>query len=348
MEPWFWATHGSAIFAAVIYVGLSVLLMSLNSYLVQPDVFPFAMVLTFLHMSGCCVLCWLLLLVRPALFPAFDRACALGWHLWPRVVPVGLCFAVTLYCSTLAFKYAPVSILQFIRQWNLMFVFLISCVVGLQSMTRVKFLIVVWVTVCSFASIVSTIQAAWLGIVIQLLATSSDASKVVLGDFLMNRSQVKFDPLTYLLFTAPVCLVVLLIGSWYTWTPEIPLRFREHWSLLTVNILAAFALNVASTTVVQRCSAVGFLFVCRIKDVVIVGSSCWLTRTSLTQAQWIAWPLSLIGICAWVMVKLFPDHAVVKALERATCTPQTAKADGEDALAYLENRKAGARTNKIV
>ena len=59
--------------------------------------------------------------------------------------PLAVRFAVDLFGSSLACVYCSPSFLQFMKEGNVMLVFVLSCTVGLQSCTRARFVNIVWI-----------------------------------------------------------------------------------------------------------------------------------------------------------------------------------------------------------
>merc|ERR1719197_2362357 len=94
-----------------------------------------------------------------------------------------------------------------------------------------------------------------VGFLFQAISQLAECSKNVMGEWLLNGSDVKLDPLTYTMFMAPVCFAVLLIGNIFAWDPEIIPRMIEWWPYLLPNAALAFCLNVSVALLIKECSA---------------------------------------------------------------------------------------------
>merc|ERR1740123_938848 len=169
------------------------------------DIFPFSLALSAIHMIVSTVLCGLLYAVKPSMFPAMDKVRDQRLELTKWFIPIGACFAVMLYGSNQAYMYCSVALLQFMKEANVMIVFLISCAVGLQSLGRVRVALIVWVITSASVSVSGDIRFSLVGIAFQAFSQVAECARIVLGEFVLSGR--KFDPLSYTFFVAPTCFV---------------------------------------------------------------------------------------------------------------------------------------------
>uniref|UniRef100_A0A7S1M652 Sugar phosphate transporter domain-containing protein n=1 Tax=Alexandrium catenella TaxID=2925 RepID=A0A7S1M652_ALECA len=302
-----------------VYVSVSTLLIRFNKLMMQEGRFPFAMALSAIHMFVSSALCGLLYLAAPHMFPAMEATKGQRCDLMKMFVPIGLFFAVMLVGSNQAYAYCSVALLQFMKEANVMIVFLISCAVGLQSMSRTRVALILWVIVGATISVSGDLKFSLVGVAFQAVSQLAECARMVLGEFVLCGR--KLDPLTYTSFIAPICLAVLLVASLAHWDPLIGPAFVKCWPLLLVNALVAFVLNVLVATVIKEISAVGFVLAGLTKDIVIVVLSSLIFHETLTFTQWAAFAMTLGGVGLWSMMKVSPDALPVQLLERALCMP---------------------------
>jgi len=303
----------------VAYICVSSLLIRFNKWMMQKDHFPFALALAAVHMLTSSVLCFGLYAVRPSTFSALqstrgERAGLLRWF-----IPIGACFAVMLYGSNEAYLYCSVTLLQFMKEANAMIVFLFSCIVGLQSVNRMRTLLIIWVITGSAISVSGDIKFSWVGVAFQAVSQLAECARMVMGEIVLTGR--KLDPLTYTMFVAPICLVVLLVANLFHWNPATWAALVKLWPMLLANGCVAFALNVLVAAVIKEVSAVGFVLTGLTKDMFIVAISCIAFGEPITKVQVMAFLMTILGVGFWGLTKADPGAAPVRLLERLLCMP---------------------------
>jgi len=308
-----------------VYIAVSTALIRFNKHLMQENYFPFSLALSAIHMIFATILCSFLYTIRPSMFPAMDYVRDDKTNMVKWFTPIGVFFAIMLYGSNQAYLYCSVALLQFMKEANVMIVFLISCAVGLQVLNRVRMALIMWVIVAATISVSGDMRFSLVGIAFQAMSQLAECARVVLGEFLL--SDRKLDPLTYTAFMAPVCLVFLLIGNVVAWNPAVISAALSHWRLLIANASLAFLLNVLVATVIKEVSAVGFVLTGLTKDIAIVVLSCALFGDSITRTQALAFFMTLAGVGMWALLKIAPDSQPVQLLKRSLCMPITNKTE---------------------
>merc|ERR1719433_1870323 len=90
-------------------------------------------------------LCIIFYLIKPSMYPGIESTRGKRLSVIKWITPIGCCFAVMLYGSNKAYLYCGVAFLQFMKEANVVLVFLFSCVAGLQRMTRCRLFVIAWV-----------------------------------------------------------------------------------------------------------------------------------------------------------------------------------------------------------
>merc|ERR1719473_2629343 len=107
------------------------------------------------------------------------------------------------------------------KQANITIIYGLSCLTGSQVLDRIKVSVVCWVVMGSCTAVTGEVKFVLLGFLIQAASQLGECGKNILQEWILSGSDIKLDPLTYTLFMAPMCLVVLVIGNIFTWQPEI-------------------------------------------------------------------------------------------------------------------------------
>eukprot|EP00413_Alexandrium_margalefii_P029875 CAMPEP_0204578114 /NCGR_PEP_ID=MMETSP0661-20131031/42738_1 /ASSEMBLY_ACC=CAM_ASM_000606 /TAXON_ID=109239 /ORGANISM="Alexandrium margalefi, Strain AMGDE01CS-322" /LENGTH=352 /DNA_ID=CAMNT_0051587015 /DNA_START=57 /DNA_END=1115 /DNA_ORIENTATION=+ len=309
----------------LLYIIVSTGLIRYNKLMMRKDHFPHALALSACHMLVCSVLCTSLYVVRPSMFPGMETSKGQRLGLMKWFVPIGLCFAVMLFGSNQAYVYCSVTFLQFMKEANVMLVFVFSCFVGLQSFTRLRCLVIAWVIFGATLTVSGEVHFKWIGFIFQGVSQLAEVTRMIMGEFVLTGR--KMDPLTYNMFLAPICLAVLIVANAAHWSPGTLEDFAEWWPLILGNACLAFCLNILVATVIKECSAVGFVLTGLIKDIVIVIFSAVAFHEHVTRKQAEAFIITIFGVFFWSYMKIYPDASLVRMLERLLCMQHEAPSE---------------------
>jgi len=326
----------------ILYIVASAAMIRYNKLLMKKDHFPHALALSAIHMVTCSVLCGVLSLFFPSLFPGLENTKGQRLGLLKWFVPIGCCFAVMLFGSNQAYLYCNVTFLQFMKEANVMLVFVFSCIVGLQTFGRLRCAVIVWVIVGASISVSGEAHFKWLGFIYQAISQLAEVTRMIMGEIVLGGK--KLDPLTYNLFLAPICLIVLIIANAIHWSPGTWADLAETWPLLIGNACLAFLLNVLVASVIKECSAVGFVLAGLTKDIAIVIFSSLAFHENVTQKQAGAFVITIAGVFFWSFIKIYPDSHLVRLLERLLCVPPSP--DGEK-LPLLQNEQSSLAEKRV-
>lgn len=302
-------------FLCLLYIILSATLIQFNKRLVNKHRFPHAMVLTTMHMAVTCFFCNTLYLLKPSLYPSMENTQGKKLQLLKWFAPLGLLFAIGLFCSNQAYLYCSAAFLQFVKEANIVLVFAFSCFVGLNAWSKPKVANMAWIIIGASISVRGEVHFKPTGFIFQIVSQFGECSKNVLGDVLMNGNNLKLDPLSYTMFMAPMCLVVLLVGSYFQWNAQTWPDIVHWWPLLIPNACLAFVLNLTIAMLIKECSAVAFILSGIIKDIVIVLVSACVFGESVVLPQVFGFIICLTGVFFWSYSRVQPDSKMVQAFE---------------------------------
>jgi len=300
-----------------LYITISGCVIRFNKHLMAKERFPYSMVLTAIHMMCAMTLCALLYAVRPALFPSMEKSKGQRQRVLLWFLPISAAFAISLFASNQAYIYCSVSFLQFMKEGNVILSFLMSCAVGLQVMNRLRMAVIIWIMVGSSLAVSGELHFVLIGFVFQLVAQVAECSRAVMGEHVMSDGPggLKLDPLSYTFFVSPMCLLVLLVGTYVMWVPEILDRLAIWWPLLVPNALLAFSLNLVVAAMIKETSAVGFILAGVVKDIAVVLVSSLFMGEVVTPMQATSFTVALVGIFFWSYMKVVPESPTVRFAE---------------------------------
>lgn len=298
------ASVWQTILIGMVYIVTSSTLISFNKFLMQPGRFSHAVHLTAFHMVVTLVLSLLFYKVAPQYYPSMGMAKANIGQVTKWIAPLGFLFALALYCSNQAYKYSSVAFLQFCKQGNVALMFFMSCAVGSQSFSWHKLavlsIVIAGCTTCAHGEI----HFVLIGLVLQLASQLTECSKNLIGEAVMGGAGLKLDVLTFVLFQAPFSLLFLGVGVFFSWTPDVVTDFKKHWHWLVVNACIAFLLNVLIAVTLKKLSALAFVIIGVVKDMVIVSSSSLVFGDPISQAQQVGFAVTITGVLLWSRLKL--------------------------------------------
>jgi hypothetical protein len=270
-----------------LYIFLSGGLINFNKYLMHKGRFPHPMFLTAIHMVASLILTGLTRLVRPSAMPGVDTCRGKMLQLYKYLAPIGCLFAIMLYGSNKAYLYCSVAFLQFMKEANVVLVFIFSAMLGLQFINRQRTFVIAWVILGSTLCVSGEMNFVFKGFMIQGLSQFAECMRAVIAELVLTGSGFKLDSMSYTMFVAPVCLVVLGIGNAIIWEQAVIDDLKVWWPYLIPNACIAFCLNVTIAQVIKETSAVGFIITGVVKDIALVVFSSVAFHDMITMQQWV-------------------------------------------------------------
>eukprot|EP00930_Biecheleria_cincta_P053145 TRINITY_DN38514_c0_g1_i1.p1 TRINITY_DN38514_c0_g1~~TRINITY_DN38514_c0_g1_i1.p1 ORF type:complete len:363 (+),score=65.91 TRINITY_DN38514_c0_g1_i1:120-1091(+) len=291
------------VLVGTIYILVSAALIGFNKYLMHEGRFPHAMALTCMHMLSSGVFSVVFYSLRPELYTSAPQAKANLGRVLRFMVPLALLFAYGLWASNRAYFFCSVAFLQFCKQSNVVWMFLMACAAGLQQFQASKMaILLVVISGCSLC-VHGEVNFSLLGFLLQISSQTCELTKNLLSEVVMG-GELRLDPLTFVGFQTVLSFVPLSAALAYSWTPEISKDFLAMRHILLLNSFLAFALNVALATVVKRLSALSLVLAGVVKDVFIVASSVLILGDPISIQQMVGAIVALLGLGLWSHLKL--------------------------------------------
>mmetsp|Transcript_11733 Transcript_11733/g.21337 ORF Transcript_11733/g.21337 Transcript_11733/m.21337 type:complete len:371 (-) Transcript_11733:122-1234(-) len=296
-------------------------LINYNKYVIT-EAFPFAAHLVLCHMGFGSICSIVLLLCMPSLYPSLtDPEKKVGvdmMTLFGRAAPISLFFAGSLVLSNFAYLYASVAFLQMMKQGNVVVIYCMSLMVGLEALRFRSVVILLFILMCTCLTVQGEINFSLTGFVVQGGSQLLECLRLILQSILLSGT-MKLDVLTYNLVVMPLCFVALLATVWVNHSTDGVLfkgqlteptwnDFAMHWKLLLPNFVLAFLLNVLIALFIKVSSAMSMVLTGLLKDVLIVVLSVFLLSETVSRQQVVGFVLQVSGIFAWSLIKAFPKY----------------------------------------
>jgi len=315
------ASDGGRVYVfSILYIVLSATLIHFNKQLVNDTHFPHPMALSVLHMASTSAASIVLYLVAPQLFTSMSTIKGLEPNLMKIFLPQGFFFAVSLYCANTAYFYCSAAFLQFTKESSLIFVYLMSCMTGMSQFSCDRLVIIMWILLGVSLAVAGEVEFVLSGFIFQIGSQLAECSKNVLGEWLML-GKYKLDPLTYILFMAPICCCFLLAGNIVLWNTFILLDVMRWWHLLLPNSCVAILLNFSIAALIKESNAMALILSGLVKDMLIVLVSAKFFHEKVAFCQYVGLAVCLSGVFFWSYCRAHPDSKAVLAFQHLCWCP---------------------------
>eukprot|EP01031_Cornospumella_fuschlensis_P035231 gene35231-42679_t len=168
---------------------------------------------------------------------------------------------------------------------------------GLEKTSMTELYIVVVICVGVALTSVGESFFSWLGFTFQSLAILAEASRLVLTNLLMKN--LKLDPLSSLYYIAPLCSLfigILCLVFEFADLPWDRMLTTDFMTIMLVNGLVAFTLNVAVVLLIGNTSALVLTLAGIIKDILLVFLSIVIFGSPVTPLQYAGYGVALLGL----------------------------------------------------
>eukprot|EP00403_Amphidinium_massartii_P028540 CAMPEP_0178391018 /NCGR_PEP_ID=MMETSP0689_2-20121128/10946_1 /TAXON_ID=160604 /ORGANISM="Amphidinium massartii, Strain CS-259" /LENGTH=341 /DNA_ID=CAMNT_0020011547 /DNA_START=143 /DNA_END=1165 /DNA_ORIENTATION=- len=322
------------------------------------NAFPFATHLVFCHMAFGSMCSFVLYACAPSLYPSLthpEKKVAMSVSmLFVRASPIALFFAGSLVLSNVAYIFASVPFLQMMKQGNVVIVYVLSLMLGLETWRTRSVLLLTFILLCTSTTVLGELRFSVVGFGVQGCSQLLESARLLLQSIFLSGS-MKLDVLSYNLVVMPLCgaaLLALMVAHHLVLASDVHMvggqseaasllsawrapsmsDFTAHWHLLLPNFMLAFLLNVLIAVFIKVSSAFSMVLTSLLKDIFIVVLAEVMHGGQVSKQQALGFTLQMLGIFAWSLMKAFPKHFeegviqgmanVLKAIAAAPSEPQ--------------------------
>ncbi|KAG7667588.1 hypothetical protein Ndes2526B_g03594 [Nannochloris sp. 'desiccata'] len=284
-----------------IWIGLSGTVIMWNKNILAYSGFPYPVTLTMWHMFFCSFLAVLLIKTGKVQSINMDRATYMK-----AIVPIGACYAGTLWVGNAAYLYLSVSFIQMLKALMPVAVFSVGCVFGTERFNMQTFLNMILVTIGVAIASFGELNFNLTGVLFQLSSITMESIRLVLVQILLQSRGLKLNPITTLYYVAPCCFMFLLLPFFAIEYHQIaadnalsinPLNFLG-------NATAAFGLNMAVFLLIGKTSALTMNIAGVVKDWMLIGLSVWLFHSAVSSLNLFGYLIAFLAVCWYNYQKL--------------------------------------------
>jgi len=291
--------------------------------------FPFPMFLTTWHMVFATIMTQILSKTTNML-PGVREKKVDFKVLRTQILPVSICFAVSLVLSNKSYIYLSVSYIQMLKAFTPVAVLIFSFFSGLEKTSVMELYIVGIICVGVALTSVGETFFSWTGFTFQSLAIIAESSRLVLTNLLMR--QLKLDPLSSLYYIAPMSALFIFLPCLYFEAVDLPLErmyTSEFVATMLVNAVVAFTLNVAVVLLISNTSALVLTLAGIIKDILLVLLSVTVLGAPVTPIQYAGYSVALLGLNMHKEYKKNPERIGQLISYLLTCGASAKSSSGD-------------------
>lgn len=279
----------------------------------QPEVFPYPFVLIIMHCIFCSIFALVLFVCSPGLYPALtdpDRKVSLTSKTYIReILPISTFFAVSLVLSNMAYKYSTVAFLQMIKESNIVNIYFMSVLVGIERLSPVHMCILVVMVLATWGCVKGEMNLSLIGFLVQAGSSTCEAAKTICQSLVLSGPR-RLDPLSTVLVVMPVSglflgfflLVNNVLGSTFVKQPAFSELYACRWALF-LNISNAFALNSVIAVFLKYLSPMAYVLTGNVKDICIMLMSAFLMHEDISRIQCLGFVVQILCVFSWSALK---------------------------------------------
>ena len=237
-----------------------------------------------------------------------------------RIIPVAVLFSISLIFSNKAYIYLSVSYIQMLKAFTPVAVLIFSYFTGLEKGSYIEFYIVVILCLGVSMTSIGETYFSMFGFVFQLLGIMAESARLVCVNLILK--QLKLDALSSLYYIAPVAAVVLCISCYIFEYEDLPfarMYTQEFATVMILNGLVAFTLNVAVVLLIANTSALTLTLAGVFKDILLVALSMIVFAAPVTSLQFIGYAIALTGLNLHKQYKKDPHRIAALMTAIFTC-----------------------------
>ncbi|KAH8673660.1 triose-phosphate transporter family-domain-containing protein [Xylariales sp. PMI_506] len=280
-----------------------------NKWLLDTAGFQYPIILTTIHLTVATVLTQVLARCTPLLNSRFSTKIT-GRIYLRAILPIGLMYTLSLLLSNLTYLHLSVPFIQMLKAFAPVSTLFLSFFLGLSNP---KVSVLYNVLVIGFGVLLSSlgeVRFSWIGFGYQMGGTVAESIRLLMIQALLSEGEggLKMNPLVGLYYYAPVCAVLNGAVAFFAEVPTFNWGDLERvgWSVLLLNGVIAFMLNVSSVFLIGRTSALAMNLTGILKSILLVAVSMLIWQTTITFLQTIGYGIALLGMCYY---SLGPDGA---------------------------------------
>ena len=297
-----WQQAAKAYFYVTVWMTISMSVILFNKYILAYSGFKYPIALTMWHMVFCTTVSTIL--VRGT--GTTKRLHMPRKEYVNRVVPIGALYAASLWLSNSAYLHLSVSFIQMTKALMPGLVYACGVAFGMEKLTRVTTLNMVIIAVGVAIAAYGEIDFVWIGVIEQLSALLFEAMRLMLVQVLITKQGYGMNPIQSLYYVSPACAACLALPFAFVELPEIIKDYGLviDYSMLLLNALTAFALNLAVFLLIGKTSALTMNIAGVIKDWMLIFASQHLFGNTVSFLNYVGYVIAFLSVGMYNFNKL--------------------------------------------
>ena len=237
-----------------------------------------------------------------------------------RIVPVAALFSVSLVLSNKAYIYLSVSYIQMLKAFTPVAVLTFSYFAGLEKPAYIELYIVTIICLGVAMTSVGETFFSLTGFTFQVLGILAESSRLVCVGLILKN--LKLDPLSSLYYIAPCCAAFIGLMCFIFEYQDLPwekMYSQEFATIMLLNGLVAFTLNVAVVLLIANTSPLTLTLAGVLKDILLVVLSMVIFGSPVTMLQYCGYSVALVGLNLHKQYKKNPERIGLLVTAIATC-----------------------------
>ncbi|KAJ3201021.1 hypothetical protein HDU67_001657 [Dinochytrium kinnereticum] len=278
-----------------IWIFFSSATILFNKWILHTLNFPYPIFLTTCHLIFATIATRILSQTTGMLNGIHDVK--MNWEVYMKaVVPIGLCFSLSLVFSNYAYLYLSVAYIQMLKATTPVAVLFAGYLLRVEKYDPVILgkvsIIVLGVMLASYGEF----EFVLLGVILQSLGIAAEATRLVLVQQLLKGYNM--DPLVSLYYFAPICAAINAAAFVFVESSEFSMAALQGVGapVLLINCMVAFLLNVAVVFLIGKTSSLVMCLSGVLKDIILVVASVLIWWTTVTRLQMVGYSTALAGL----------------------------------------------------
>ncbi|XP_049388758.1 probable sugar phosphate/phosphate translocator At2g25520 [Solanum stenotomum] len=287
-----------------LWIFISFTVIVYNKYILDRKLYgwPFPISLTMIQMTFCSSLAFLLVRVFKVVEPV-----SLSWNVYLTcILPIGALYSVSLWLSNSAYIYLSVSFIQMLKALMPVAVYTIGILFKKDTFNYSTMGNMLAISVgVAIAAYGEAKYDSW-GVFLLLVGVLFEATRLVMIQILLTSKGIFLNPITFLYYVAPSCLVFLSIPWIFLELPILRQSSRSQFdfAIFGTNSLCAFALNLAVFLLVGKTSVLTMNVAGVVKDWLLIAFSWSVIKDTVTPVNLIGYGLAFLGVAYYNHNKL--------------------------------------------
>ncbi|KAG1678600.1 hypothetical protein FOA52_012607 [Chlamydomonas sp. UWO 241] len=224
-----------------------------------------------------------------------------------RLLPVGMCMALTLWCGNEVYLHLTVAFIQMLKAFVPVMVMIMLFAARIEDPTRTIIMSVLITAAGTVIAAYGEVNFSAVGLLFMFFAELSEATRMVATQYLLT--DLKFHPIEGLMYLAPACCIWTIAGASVAELPRI--TRDDGWAIMAANpslfisaTFMGFAVNGLAHYTIKLASALTLKVLSTIKNTLLVVIGVIFLGEVVTGLQAFGYAIALFGFAWYQQIKM--------------------------------------------